>query len=220
MEACHLALNDFYALYAQPSVTYSQRTCLSAECCGVGAQLHRTTFHDFMLDVHARLHTHERTADPLTLVAAQLVSEFKVLCLDEFFVTDVADASMLNRLFSQMWDRGLVFVATSNRCSPSLCPDSEHPWLAELDSNVLMSTWASLREPGLSPPALLALLEIGASAGRLEQECCSSLQEVIFSQLSERPESRMRDLLSHAGRRRACTRRACSGTYSCPSSSG
>ena len=80
-------------------------------------QLYRTTFHDFMLNVHARLHRHERTADPLTLVAQQLMGEFRVLCLDEFFVTDVADATMLNRLFSQMWDRGLVFVATSNRCS-------------------------------------------------------------------------------------------------------
>ena len=58
-------------------------------------QLRRTTFHDFMLDVHSRLHQQERTSDPLTLVAAELVSEFKVLCLDEFFVTDVADATML-----------------------------------------------------------------------------------------------------------------------------
>ena len=88
-------------------------------------QLRRTTFHDFMLDVHARLHQQERTADPLTLVAAQLVSEFKVLCLDEFFVTDVADATMLNRLFSQMWERGLVFVATSNRFAPT-SPLREH----------------------------------------------------------------------------------------------
>lgn len=79
-------------------------------------QLRRATFHDFMLDVHARLHRQERVADPLSLVAAQLMQEMSVLCLDEFFVTDVADATMLNRLFSQMWNRGLVLVATSNRC--------------------------------------------------------------------------------------------------------
>ncbi len=70
-----------------------------------------------MLDVHSRLHRHERTADPLSYVAAQLMADMRVLCLDEFFVTDVADATMLNRLFGQMWDRGLVLVATSNRCS-------------------------------------------------------------------------------------------------------
>lgn len=80
-------------------------------------QLRRATFHDFMLGVHARLHRHERSADPLATVAAQLMADMRVLCLDEFFVTDVADATMLNRLFSQMWDRGLVLVATSNRCA-------------------------------------------------------------------------------------------------------
>jgi predicted ATPase len=86
------------------------------------AQLRRTAFHDFMLDVHARLHRQERTADPLSLVAGQLMQEMRVLCLDEFFVTDVADATMLNRLFSQMWDRGLVLVATSNRCGSYCLP--------------------------------------------------------------------------------------------------
>lgn len=99
-------------------------------------QLRRTTFHDFMLDVHFRLHQQERTADPLTRVAAHLVSEFKILCLDEFFVTDVADATMLNRLFSQMWERGLVFVATSNRCSLLVLPLSNHgttSWLRSSD---------------------------------------------------------------------------------------
>ncbi|CAL8468725.1 g8265 [Coccomyxa elongata] len=83
-------------------------------------KLRRATFHDFMLDVHSRLHRHERTADPLSYVAAQLMADMRVLCLDEFFVTDVADATMLNRLFGQMWDRGLVLVATSNRAPDGL----------------------------------------------------------------------------------------------------
>ena len=83
--------------------------------CGLPDQVFRTTFHDFMLDVHGRLHRLEHSPDPLTLVAGQLMGEFKVLALDEFFVTDVADATMLNRLFSAMWARGLVLVATSNR---------------------------------------------------------------------------------------------------------
>ena len=44
-----------------------------------------------------------------------------MLCLDEVFVTDVADAAIMSRLFGHMWEEGLVLVATSNRCSPSLC---------------------------------------------------------------------------------------------------
>ena len=98
--------------------------CANLTCHGVHVQLRRSTFHDFMLDVHSRLHCHERTADPLSFVAAQLMADMRVLCLDEFFVTDVADATMLSRLFGQMWDRGLVLVATSNRCTILPRPDT------------------------------------------------------------------------------------------------
>lgn len=122
-------------------------------------QLYRTTFHDFMLDVHARLHRHERTADPLTLVGQQLMGEFRVLCLDELFVTDVADATMLNRLFSQMWDRGLVFVATSNRCSL---------WFGALTHNVAI-LWKVLL-----PGFLLAQWQ--STAGSLRQMRCAGRQ--------------------------------------------
>ena len=49
------------------------------------------------------------------------MQEIKVLCLDEVFVTDVADAAIMSRLFGHMWDEGLVLVATSNRCACTLC---------------------------------------------------------------------------------------------------
>ena len=48
-------------------------------------------------------------------MAAEAAAKMKVLCLDELFVTDVGDAAILNRLFSHMWDLGIVLVATSNR---------------------------------------------------------------------------------------------------------
>ncbi|CAD7705031.1 unnamed protein product [Ostreobium quekettii] len=75
----------------------------------------RTHFHDFMLDIHSRLRTHTKTADPLTFVAQDISETHRVLALDEFFVTDVADAMILHRLFNQLWDQGIVLVATSNR---------------------------------------------------------------------------------------------------------
>jgi peroxisome-assembly ATPase len=78
-------------------------------------QLQRIHFHDFMLDVHAALRRHASSSDPLTLVADDVAHTSHVLCLDEFFVTDVADAMILHRLFARLWDRGLVLVATSNR---------------------------------------------------------------------------------------------------------
>ncbi|GIL76360.1 hypothetical protein Vretifemale_5974 [Volvox reticuliferus] len=75
----------------------------------------RTHFHDFMLEVHAALRRHAREADPLLTVADGIAARARVLALDELFVTDVADAMILNRLFGRLWDRGLILVATSNR---------------------------------------------------------------------------------------------------------
>lgn len=78
-------------------------------------QLRRVHFHDFMLEIHSTLRQFHNQTDPLLKVADKVAQGVKVLCLDELFVTDVADAAILNRLFSRLWERGLVLVATSNR---------------------------------------------------------------------------------------------------------
>ncbi|KAK1293760.1 hypothetical protein QJS10_CPB17g00138 [Acorus calamus] len=75
----------------------------------------RIHFHDFMLNVHSRLQKHKGLADPLDVVAAEISDESILLCLDEFMVTDVADALILNRLFGHLFSKGLILVATSNR---------------------------------------------------------------------------------------------------------
>ncbi|XP_031388295.1 AFG1-like ATPase isoform X2 [Punica granatum] len=80
----------------------------------------RIHFHDFMLNVHSRLQKHRGVADPLEVVAGEISDESILLCLDEFMVTDVADALILNRLFRQLFANGVVLVATSNRAPDNL----------------------------------------------------------------------------------------------------
>ncbi|KAL9242229.1 hypothetical protein vseg_016249 [Gypsophila vaccaria] len=80
----------------------------------------RIHFHDFMLNVHSRLQRHRGVSDPLEVVAGEISDEAILLCLDEFMVTDVADALILNRLFDQLFSNGVVLVATSNRAPDNL----------------------------------------------------------------------------------------------------
>lgn len=80
----------------------------------------RIHFHDFMLNVHSRLQKHRGVSDPLEVVAGELSDEAILLCLDEFMVTDVADALILNRLFRHLFSNGAILVSTSNRAPDKL----------------------------------------------------------------------------------------------------
>ena len=74
----------------------------------------RLHFHRFMARVHQALKEHAGQRDPLKLIAKNLAKECKVLCFDEFFVSDIGDAMILAGLFETLFAQGVVLVATSN----------------------------------------------------------------------------------------------------------
>ena len=83
----------------------------------------RIHFHAFMRNVHEELRTLRHEADPLVAVAERLAERYRLICFDEFHVSDIADAMILGRLLSNCFDNGIVFVMTSNYAPERLYPD-------------------------------------------------------------------------------------------------
>jgi cell division protein ZapE len=83
-------------------------------------QKRRVHYHRFMRSVQAKLRELEGREDPLVDVAADIAAQARVLCLDEFFVSDIGDAMILGGLLRQLFARGVCLVTTSNTAPPNL----------------------------------------------------------------------------------------------------
>ncbi|MBL4602020.1 MAG: AFG1 family ATPase [Emcibacteraceae bacterium] len=96
----------------------------------------RVHFHAFMLEIHKEMHewrylddaarlkkSNTKIDDPIPPLAAEIAKNSKLLCFDEFQVTDVTDAMILGRLFNALFDLGVILVLTSNRIPDDLYKD-------------------------------------------------------------------------------------------------
>ncbi|MEM0909511.1 MAG: cell division protein ZapE [Pseudomonadota bacterium] len=74
----------------------------------------RVHFHRFMHRIHLELKSLNNQSDPLKIIAKKLASEARIICFDEFFVSDITDAMILGTLMQELFSHGIVLVATSN----------------------------------------------------------------------------------------------------------
>jgi cell division protein ZapE len=147
----------------------------------------RSHFHRFMQSVHDELKKYQQQANPLDRVADRLAGKARVLCFDELFVTDIADAMLLGNLFRGLFERGVTLVATSNvksddlykeglqraRFVPAIRLLKEHTQAVHMDAGAdyrlrhleCAQTWFDVREAA-TPAALEKLFDaIAAEPG-------------------------------------------------------
>ncbi|GAC1317682.1 MAG: cell division protein ZapE [Collimonas sp.] len=86
----------------------------------------RLHFHEFMRAVHRQLDELKGVADPLDEVAKRVARKYRLICFDEFHVSDIADAMILYNLLKALFDNGVSFVMTSNYEPGTLYPDGLH----------------------------------------------------------------------------------------------
>lgn len=99
------------------------------ECFYASVPIRRKTrlhFHEFMREVHRELRELQGTVNPLDELGLRISKRFKLICFDEFHVSDITDAMILHRLLVALFNNGVGFVTTSNFKPDDLYPDGLH----------------------------------------------------------------------------------------------
>lgn len=91
--------------------------------CAPVARKRRIHFHRFMQEIHHALNRHQGEEDPLTIIAREIAQGARLICLDEFHVTDITDAMLMRRLLEGLFEQGVVLVTTSNQRPDELYRD-------------------------------------------------------------------------------------------------
>jgi cell division protein ZapE len=86
----------------------------------------RLHFHEFMRSIHRQLDELKGVANPLDQVARNIAKKYRLICFDEFHVSDIADAMILYNLLKVLFDHGVSFIMTSNYVPDALYPDGLH----------------------------------------------------------------------------------------------
>lgn len=144
----------------------------------------RVHFHEFMRSVHRQLDELKKVADPLDAVAANVAAKYRLICFDEFHVTDIADAMILYNLFKALFKHGVSFIITSNFEPETLYPDGLHrdrilPAIALLEEKLDI-----LQVDGGNDYRKRALVQVAAYHTPLGREAEETLQ-AAFERIAE-----------------------------------
>lgn len=126
LEACHQALHAGRAtqgVYLWGPVGRGKTWLMDQFHQSLAVPALRMHFHHFMRRLHQELFRLTGTPAPLAVFADDLASRYRVLCFDELFVSDIADAMLLGGVFQQLFKRGVVLIATSNQPPEQLYED-------------------------------------------------------------------------------------------------
>lgn len=154
-------------------------------------QKRRVHFHAFMQEVHSRIHEYRKGgsrsrtgADPVIALARNIIDETRLLCFDELQATDVADATLLFRLFDALFEGGVIIVSTSNHPPVSLYTGGIQ---RERFTKFIKLLEENMQVFALSSPKDYRYLQL------------RSLQEVFHTPLDKSADEFLKNVLEHLG---------------------